>query len=106
LDRLERPQVVIAFDADAAVKDQVRFARAELAQHLRRQGALVGFLEWDLAHGKGIDDHLTSVGPAAVLNEIARVSSVAFNRREALIRAKAYAVTSARKHLSCSRECQ
>jgi hypothetical protein len=44
------------------VKDQVRFARAEFAQHLRRQGALVGFLERDLAHGKGIDDHLASVG--------------------------------------------
>ena len=67
-------KVLIAFDADAAVKDQVRFARAELAQHLRRQGAVVGFLEWDLAHGKGIDDHLAAVGPEAVLNEIARVS--------------------------------
>jgi len=58
-------KVIIAFDADAAVKDQVRFARIELAQHLRRQGAVVGFLEWDLARGKGIDDHLAAVGPEA-----------------------------------------
>jgi hypothetical protein len=70
------------------VKDQVRFARAELAQHLRRQGAVVGFLEWDLAHGKGIDDHLVSVGPEVVLGEISRVSFTAFNWREELIRAK------------------
>ncbi len=81
-------KVIIAFDADAAVKDQVRFARIELAQHLRRQGAVVGFLEWDLAHGKGIDDHLAAVGPEAVLSEIARVTFSAFNWREELIRAK------------------
>jgi predicted P-loop ATPase len=81
-------KVIIAFDADAAVKDQVRFARIELAQHLRRQGAVVGFLEWDLAHGKGIDDHLAAVGPEAVLSEIARVRFTAFNWREELIRAK------------------
>ena len=45
-----------------------------LAEHLRRQGAVVGFLEWDLAHGKGIDDHLAAVGPEMVLAEISRVS--------------------------------
>ena len=81
-------KVIIAFDADAAVKDRVRFARAELAQHLRRHGAVVGSLEWDLAHGKGIDDHLAAVGPQTVLNKIARVSFTAFNWREELIRAK------------------
>ena len=81
-------KVIIAFDADAAVKDQVRFARIELAQHLRRQGSVVGFLEWDLAHGKGIDDHLAAAGPEAVLSEIARVRFTAFNWREELIRAK------------------
>jgi hypothetical protein len=81
-------KVIIAFDADAAVKDQVRFARTELAQHLRRRGALVGFLEWDLAHGKGIDDHLASVGPEAVIGEVVRVTFSAFNWREELIRAK------------------
>ena len=73
-------KVIIAFDADAAVKDQVRFARIELAQHLRRHGAVVGFLEWDLAHGKGIDDHLAAVGPEAVLSEIARVIAKRKNR--------------------------
>ena len=31
---------------------------SELAAHLRGRGALVGFLEWDVARGKGIDDHL------------------------------------------------
>ena len=74
-------KVIIAFDADAAVKDQVRFARIELAQYLRRQGSVVGFLEWDLAHGKGIDDHLAAVGPEAVVSEIARVRFTAFNWR-------------------------
>jgi hypothetical protein len=70
------------------VKDQVRFARAEFARHLRRQGALVGSLEWDLARGKGIDDHLAAVGPEVVLGEIARVNFSPFNWREQLIRAK------------------
>ena len=81
-------RVVIAFDVDAAVKDQARFARIELAQHLRRQSAMVGFLEWDLAHGKGIYDHLAAVGPEAVFGESSRVSFSAFNWREELIRAK------------------
>jgi hypothetical protein len=44
--------------------------------------------EWDLAHGKGVDDHLAAVGPEAVLDEIARVRFSAFNWREELIRAK------------------
>ena len=35
---------------------------------------MVGFPEWDLAHGKGIDDHLAAVGPEVVLSEIARVT--------------------------------
>jgi hypothetical protein len=54
-------KIIIAFDADAAVKDQVHFAPTEVARDLRRHGAVVGFLEWDLAHGKGIDDHLAAV---------------------------------------------
>ena len=81
-------KVIIAFDADAHLKDHVRIARAELAQHLRRQGAVVGFLEWDLAQGKGIDDHLASVGPETVLAEISRVSFTPFDWRKELIRAK------------------
>jgi len=80
--------VIIAFDADAGAKDQVRFARAELAQHLKRKGANIGFYEWDLARGKGIDDHLASVGPEVVLDEISRVSFHAFDWREELIRSK------------------
>ena len=66
-------RVVIAYDADAVIKEPVRIARSELAAHLRGRGALVGFLEWDLAKGKGIDDHLAVVGPDRVLDEIAHV---------------------------------
>ena len=79
-------KVIIAFDADAATKDQVRFARAEFAQHLRRRGAIVGFYEWDLALGKGVDDHLVAVGPDTVIAEISKVSFAGFNWREELIR--------------------
>jgi predicted P-loop ATPase len=81
-------QVTIAFDADAGTKEQVRYARAELAQHLRRQGALVGFYEWGLAQGKGVDDHLAAVGADVVLGEISRVSFASFEWRNELIRSK------------------
>jgi len=50
-------RVIVAFDADVSSKESVRFARAELARHLRSRGATVGFLDWDPALGKGIDDH-------------------------------------------------
>jgi hypothetical protein len=53
-------RIVIAYDADAVTKDLVRIARSELAAHLRGRGALVGFLEWDVTQGKGIDDPLQS----------------------------------------------
>jgi len=66
-------RVVIAYDADAVTKELVRIARSALAAHLRGRGALVGFLEWDIERGKGIDDHLATVGPDAVLGEIAQV---------------------------------
>jgi hypothetical protein len=75
----EGRRVIIAFDADAASKDQVRYARAELARHLRGRGALVGFLEWNPSQGKGIDDHLASVGPTQVLDAIVRVSCSSFD---------------------------
>ena len=52
-------------------KDLVRFARAELARHLRGRGSVIGFLEWDAKRGKGIDDHLALVGPEHVLDELA-----------------------------------
>jgi len=56
-------KVVIAYDADAVTNQLVRVARSELAAHLRGRGAFVGFPEWDIAKGKGIDDHLAIVGP-------------------------------------------
>ena len=80
--------VILAFDADVTNKDQIRFARAELARHLRRTGAVVGFLEWELEQGKGIDDHLAQVGPDKVLGEISCVRFTSFDWREELIRSK------------------
>jgi predicted P-loop ATPase len=80
--------VTIAFDADAGTKEQVRFARADLARHLRQRGAVVGFYQWELAQGKGIDDHLACVGPDTVLEELSRVSFLAFDWRTELIRSK------------------
>src|SRR5260370_12267360 len=62
--------VVVAYDADAVNKEPVRIARSVLAAHLRGRGAVVGFLEWDIAKGKGIDDHLAAVVPELVLDEI------------------------------------
>lgn len=84
----EGRNIIVAFDADAATKDQVKFARLEFAHHLRRRGANVGFYEWDITQGKGIDDHLACVGPDVVLNEISRVSFHTFNWREELLRSK------------------
>ncbi len=81
-------KVVIAYDADAVTKDLVRIARSELAAHLRGRGALVGFLEWDVAKGKGIDDHLAIVGPDVVLDEIAHVDFASSAWRKDLLRAK------------------
>jgi predicted P-loop ATPase len=84
----EGRRVVIAYDADAVAKELVRIARSELAAHLRGRGALVGFLEWDVARGKGIDDHLAIVGPAAVLDEIAHVDFAGSAWRKDLLRSK------------------
>lgn len=81
-------RVVIAYDADAVTKDLVRIARSELAAHLRGRGAVVGFLEWDVAKGKGIDDHLAIVGPEAVLDEIAHVDFAGSAWKKDLIRGK------------------
>src|SRR5690242_11964880 len=81
-------RVIIAYDADAVVKDLVRIARSELAAHLRGRGAIVGFLEWDVAKGKGIDDHLAIVGPEPVLDEIAHVDFAGSAWKKDLIRGK------------------
>jgi len=81
-------RVVIAYDADLVAKDSVRIARSELAAHLRGRGALVAFLEWDTARGKGIDDHLALVGPETVLDEVAHVDFAGSAWRRDLLRSK------------------
>ena len=81
-------RVVIAYDADAVTKELVRIARSALAAHLRGRGALVGFLEWDVARGKGIDDHLATVGPDMVLDEIAHVDFAGSAWKKDLLRSK------------------
>jgi hypothetical protein len=81
-------RVVVAYDADAVSKELVRIARSALAAHLRGRGAVVGFLEWDLAKGKGIDDHLAAVGPDSVLEEIAHVDFASSAWKKDLLRSK------------------
>jgi len=81
-------RVVIAYDADAVSKEIVRIARSELTAHLRGRGAWVGFLEWDSAKGKGIDDHLAIVGPDAVLDAISHVDYAGTAWRKDLLRSK------------------
>jgi predicted P-loop ATPase len=81
-------KVIIAYDADSSLKDLVRFARAELAWHLRGRGAVVGFLGWDAKQGKGIDDHLALVGPEKVLDELAQVTFTGLRWQDELIRSK------------------
>jgi len=80
--------VVIAYDADAVTKELVRIARSALAAHLRGRDALVGFLEWDIERGKGIDDHLAAVGPDMVLDEIAHVDFAGTAWKKDLLRSK------------------
>lgn len=79
LDRLtwDGRKVIIAFDADAQENNSVRAARYELSKELRGRGAIVGFLEWPVERGKGIDDHLVQVGPDRVMEAI---SAVDFDR--------------------------
>jgi hypothetical protein len=83
-----RRRVLIAYDADAITKELVRIARSALAAHLRGRDALVGFLEWDVAKGKGIDDHLAAVGPEMVLDEIAHVGFAGSAWKKDLLRSK------------------
>jgi predicted P-loop ATPase len=65
--------VIIAFDADAVVKAQVRRARHAFSLELRGRGANTGFLQWDAEQGKGPDDWVANVGPYEVLSAIAKV---------------------------------
>jgi predicted P-loop ATPase len=81
-------RVVVAYDADAVSKELVRIARSVLAAHLRGRGAVVGFLAWDIAKGKGIDDHLAAVGPAVVLDEITHVDFASSAWKKDLLRSK------------------
>jgi hypothetical protein len=81
-------RVIVAYDADAVTKESVRFARSELAANLRGRGAVVGFLEWEIAKGKGIDDHLAVCGPQVVLDEIAHVDFAGSSWRKDLLRSK------------------
>jgi Domain of unknown function (DUF3854) len=81
-------RVVIAYDGDAVTKELVRIARSALAAHLRTRGALVGFVEWDVARGKGIDDHLACVGPDVVLDEIAHDDFAGSSWKRDLLRSK------------------
>jgi predicted P-loop ATPase len=66
-------RVIIAFDADSEQNSSVRAARWKLTSALTERGALVGFLEWPISEGKGIDDRLAMVGPDKVLADIAAV---------------------------------
>ena len=81
-------RVVIAYDADAVTKEPVRIARSMPAAHLRCRGAFVGFLAWDIARGKGIDDHLAAVGPDTVLEEIAQVDFAGSAWKKDLLRSR------------------
>ena len=66
-------RVTIAFDADFQQNPKVRAARWQLTAALMERGALVGFLEWPIEKGKGIDDRLAKEGPDPVLADIAAV---------------------------------
>jgi hypothetical protein len=92
---------VIAYDADAVTKESVRIARSELTAHLRGRGAIVGFLEWDGTRGKGIDDHLASVGPEIVLDEIAHVDFTGSTWKRDLLRTKPPTTNCEGRHLTC-----
>lgn len=66
-------KVTIVFDADCETKSAVRAARYQLAAELIRRGAAVGYLDWPITEGKGIDDRLANTGPDTVLEDIGRV---------------------------------
>jgi hypothetical protein len=66
-------RVVIAFDADTEKNPSVRAARCRLTAALIERGATVGFLEWPIEEGKGIDDRLVKIGPEKVLADVAAI---------------------------------
>ncbi len=63
-------RVAIAFDADSEHNPAVRSARGALTSELIERGAVVGYLEWPIDEGKGIDDRLAAIGPERVLADI------------------------------------
>ena len=75
LDRIawKERRVIIAFDADSQQNPMVRAARGQLTTVLKERGASVGFFEWPIAEGKGVDDRLATKGPDRVLADIAAV---------------------------------
>jgi hypothetical protein len=72
LDRIDCKgrRVIVAYDADAEKNPKVRAARSQLTAVLIERGATVGFLEWPIEEGKGIDDRLANVGAEKVLTDI------------------------------------
>jgi predicted P-loop ATPase len=72
--RLKGRPVLVAFDADAESNPSVRAARWRLSSALVERGAAVGFLEWPIEEGKGLDDWLATVGPEKVLATIGNVT--------------------------------
>ena len=84
----DRRRVILAFGTDPANPELARVARSELAAHLRGRGALVGFLEWNPAQGKGIDDHLAQVGAEVVLDAIAHLDFADSAWKKDLLRTK------------------
>ncbi len=49
---------VIAYDADKAVNNKVLDSEQYAIQALKVEGFSIGVAEWDMRHGKGIDDLL------------------------------------------------
>lgn len=49
---------IIAFDADKSTNETVLKAEAKTIEALKSQGVYVGLAEWDIKHGKGLDDLL------------------------------------------------
>lgn len=56
---LSPKRVVVAYDADKKINPDVRFYESRLIEALKElPGVIVLVAEWDLAHGKGIDDYM------------------------------------------------
>jgi hypothetical protein len=72
---------VVAYDADAETNPNVRGARARLMVALTERSTTVGFLEWPIAEGKGIDDRIANVGPEKVLADLERIEFGGWNSR-------------------------